>query len=209
MRIRTGFVSNSSSSSFILSIAKEQECKHCNQSNADVLNIIRDLFSSKKYEDYVPKTFSGNPEDYLVSIDTEIEEINKDIHWAHKKIQVLEKINKNPDAVCLMKQWDRIKEEQGRDKGINFLRYGREDDKYRNENEIDTIARDLDWKRTSIKTLEKKRAELENKKSKIEKAINGEEQIYILEVNHMDDAHTLIQNMINNGSVKLIDKVTI
>jgi hypothetical protein len=40
MKIRTGFVSNSSSSSFLLYITPTKTCKHCGRKDPDILELI-------------------------------------------------------------------------------------------------------------------------------------------------------------------------
>jgi hypothetical protein len=43
MKIRNGFVSNSSSSSFIISVHKTNECSHCKRSDSNFLDFIKKI----------------------------------------------------------------------------------------------------------------------------------------------------------------------
>ena len=42
MKIRNGFVSNSSSSSFVLAIRKSESCPHCGRKDLDILKLIEE-----------------------------------------------------------------------------------------------------------------------------------------------------------------------
>lgn len=65
MKIRNGFVSNSSSSSFVISYKKLEPCPHCGRSDVDVVELIRNS------EDY-----DSNVE--AVGFRSVVEEVN---HW--------------------------------------------------------------------------------------------------------------------------------
>ena len=109
MKIRTGFVSNSSSSSYILALSKEDACEHCKYSNAKMIELVRNLFCKNEWDGNVPSSYSGDPENYIESIAKEIEDLEKDIEWNIKKIKVLENISRNDDALALLDEWDNIK----------------------------------------------------------------------------------------------------
>ena len=57
MKTRIGFVSNSSSSSFILAIGDKEKCPHCGRSDVDII----DMIENSRYDD-----------------DTQIEAVGKD-----------------------------------------------------------------------------------------------------------------------------------
>ena len=61
MKLRVGFVSNSSSSSYIIALDEPKKCKECGRSDADILDLI-----------------SKSTQDYGVSDDNEVNAIGLD-----------------------------------------------------------------------------------------------------------------------------------
>ena len=49
MKIRSGFVSNSSSSSFIIAVGNPEKCEHCGRSDVDIIDMINNM--SDGYEE--------------------------------------------------------------------------------------------------------------------------------------------------------------
>ena len=43
MKIRSGFVSNSSSSSFIIAVGEPNKCEHCGRSDIDIIDMINNM----------------------------------------------------------------------------------------------------------------------------------------------------------------------
>jgi len=201
MKIRTGFISNSSSSSFIIALPKDNKCEHCGHSNETIIKLVMDLFGSKSWESYVPNIYSGDPLDYINMIDNEIEQLDKDISWALEQISVLEKISLNKDAVSLLNQWDRIT-------GKVKTRWCRESDEYSEMKDRDELKDRITWLGRDVERARNNKNKLLSKKAKIEAAVANDQTIYVFDIDIHDSAHSLINSLIENGNVEVIEKVT-
>ena len=202
MKIRTGFVSNSSSSSFILAIPNDKECGHCGYSNAAIVELVMDLFGDKSWESYVPKTYSGNPVDYINAIDEEVEQLDKDIAWTIKKIETLENLSTNDEALQLFSEWNDISRQ-------SKARWRREVDEDENYKRVprEILRRDIGHLGASVERSRNEKNKLLAKKAKIKAAIDNNQTIYVFEIDIHDSAHSLIDALIKNGSVEVIEKV--
>jgi len=67
MKIRQGFVSNSSSSSFIVAINPKDKCTHCGRSSPDIVNVLE---STQWYDD--TKLEWTDPTEYIEELQQEI-----------------------------------------------------------------------------------------------------------------------------------------
>ena len=56
MKLRTGFVSNSSSASFVVAVKQGEKCPHCGRSDVDFLDLVEQIGAKADYEDTELKT---------------------------------------------------------------------------------------------------------------------------------------------------------
>jgi hypothetical protein len=92
MKTRSGFVSNSSTSSFILAFKEPQKCKCCGQTPFDFLRHMEIMGVQKETHGY----FIHNTKDEIKNTKYEIEELEKDKVWLEKKIKEYKEMEDNP-----------------------------------------------------------------------------------------------------------------
>ena len=102
MKIRKGFVSNSSSSSFIVGIKKSEACPHCGRSDISILEYIKNTEHSWNNSPSVSaEGIEGILEDRCYGID-DIDELKKKLEGAESKgMQVVEFRVSNHDTSIL------------------------------------------------------------------------------------------------------------
>lgn len=203
MKIRYGFVSNSSSSSYILALPKEKECEHCGHTNGQIIELVSKLFSKGTWDDYVPVNYGGDFEGYIGAIENEIEEIDKDIAWTLKKTKVLENLSKNEDAITLFSEWNEIKQQAK----PRWRRKADESNEEYGTTPREKLKEDVGWLGDQIEINRRKKTSLEAKKRKIEEAIKSDDTLYAFEIDHQDSARDTIEMLIKNGIVKVIEKI--
>lgn len=202
MKIRNGFISNSSSSSYILALPNVKKCEHCESSNDILLELIVDVFSKKSFNGYIPSSYSGDPKQYIETINDEIETIEKDIEWANKRVVDLKNLSKNDDAVSLFAVLSQNKIQNG---GTS-IRWEREcDNGY--DDPRNTLRHEIESLGCKIVELNNNLNKLINERNKIEEAVENDETIYMFEIDYMDPARNIVEKLIEADSVKVIEKI--
>ena len=82
MKVRNGFVSNSSSSSFMIAIKKPQPCASCGCTPIDFLKELEIRIGDKKKE---YEFFNQDIKEYIETLKYDIEELEKDRAWVLKE----------------------------------------------------------------------------------------------------------------------------
>jgi hypothetical protein len=200
MKIRTGFVSNSSSSSFILALSDEKECEHCGYSNTKMLDLIVTLFSKGTPLGDFLSSYVSNPDDCISMINEEIAELDRDIEWILKRINVLEKLSANDDAIVLFSQWNDIQ----KNPDVRQKRYVEESGFSRSPYEH--LKLHIEWLGDDIKRAKNKKAKLGKKRAKIEAVANSGRMIYSFKIDYQDQLHSVIKDIIESGYVEVIEE---
>ena len=97
MKVRNGFVSNSSSSSFVISVKRESDVE---KESALLFDFFIDqLRCGKSFNgSLIRGGFHGTVSHYIDKIKDEQQNVIKDLYWAAKKKEELEELSKNKDA---------------------------------------------------------------------------------------------------------------
>jgi len=199
MKTRSGFVSNSSSTSFILTIENEKECSSCGHSNAELILMAMELFTSKNWNGCVPSSFSGDPQNYIDSLNDEILELDKDIKQTKEKVASLEKILLNEDAIYLMAQHNRI------EKDSKTIRYRRQEEEYYKDPK-QQIENEIEWAKSNVKSYVARKKELEAKRYKICNAVKGGQTLLVFETDNSYMTEDLIDRLAKSGAINLIER---
>jgi predicted RNase H-like nuclease (RuvC/YqgF family) len=86
MKIRNGFVSNSSTSSFLLAIPNDMdECDHCGFGTKMFFSVLIDTLNA--YRSKTKYSLQSSYEDYLNKIQTDLKEIREDIKESERQYQ--------------------------------------------------------------------------------------------------------------------------
>ena len=203
MKLRSGFVSNSSSSSFIVAVPKKAVvCKCCNRSDewmlqafakylttlSDRTNKLHSMTSAEQVDDYYKEELSGHikSKDYALSQIKEIEE--------------LEKTPKIFDDYLRLK------------KQLDTTRYALS---LKNEVEVaqyvpikDTLSERRKRLENHIKDYDKKLKEIKDIIAKVKKAIKNDCSVYSFTIdNWATDAESMLKALMAEKVVEVIHSV--
>lgn len=200
MKIRNGFVSNSSSSSFLIALPAEHSCSKCHQDNKTLLTLLHNLFG-KSWAGNEYKAMRLNLSTCIENIDEEIKQLEHDVHCGQDKLGTLKEISLDKNALSLFYNWYCINTKAS-------LRHWREIEEYKDS--PDYIDEKVQY---SIKSVEQeiyrkqtKISELKEKKDKLRNSLNDNQEIFYLEVGCHGSEYSIINNLIENGIVQLIEK---
>lgn len=185
MKTRKGFVSNSSSSSFVLAINNSDKPEDALFTS--MFEAMSHLFKRKSAADhYYP---IGNDKDYSIkSIDGLIETLEEEIGPARKEIYVLELIAANKDATSLVDRWNAIR----KDPYLNRIKSSQEISQHISA--ADTVQTFVNSVLRKIKRNENTIEDLKSVREKLLKL--GDSTVYSFVV---DNSETEIRRFVNEA----------
>jgi len=209
MKVRNGFVSNSSSSSFIILVdTKSAEGKE------NYLLFKFFLSSLKQYEDdhYLTHNYNNSIEQYVESMKYDLGEKTKDLAFSKEKLKFLKSSLDNKEAVALLDAWGRAdkaaKDRSGKrhEKSITWERHSEEsaqeygyatsfveDETKYLENYIHRTQKEIDQLNADIKKFSE---------------IDAEKAVLAFEVSYQDPNHSLLKEIIESMSwIEVIERI--
>jgi hypothetical protein len=198
MKIRCGYVSNSSSSSFILAINKNKYIK-CNKCGIDFVSIFE--FISKTFKNLenlssywpVPSNIGKSSDTILYAI----EELNNDIKFAENELTVIREIKDDKNASIMFSKLQNA---------ISIL--GVRNARFMSEYEsIEVAVRNEErFIQNKINRMNEDMNKLQVIYDKIEE-LQGTWNIYAFTVDFQDDMHKFVVDAIDKNLVKLIKRI--
>ncbi len=196
MKTRNGFVSNSSSSSFVLAVPAGIV-----QETLDILTIT---MSEANWEEFYPKSFSGGLEEYKEILADEIEAAGQDVVWADEKLKQLKCLYEDLRICAAISVWDSLSNPRLRARRV------REMEEYREEHDLPPISpveiimhRVKDQKKKAQSTT----ARLSTRLSKITEAQEGGATVYVFEdVDYMAKEFRILETLIEKGALTVLER---
>lgn len=218
MKARHGFVSNSSSTSFVIAVREQkiEKCPHCNCSPIDYLNFLHLKTKDEKGQEYEYKIFD---------IKEHIDMLKEDIKNYKSAIEILTKTNEQFRAilddlnapkyinVLINLIGDRLKytyyqrpfakkSKEEQDADLRVLPYDQ-----RASFTYASINTEIEEIQSKINALETEIKEKEEDINKYSKYAEGKWTIFKIKVDHMDaDMHEVIDVMSKSQNVEIIEK---
>ncbi len=196
MKIRNGFVSNSSSSSYILAVKKDCHCENCKFDLSTVFDIISQTF--KRLEDadrYYPMI--SNRDYTLENISDQIEECRKNIEFSNRELSSIKDIENNKDAVKLFCRWKEI-----------FVS-GSSIVQQRKVSEYGLIDKEIVYVREKLEQCIKENEsiieKLEERYDTTSK-LKDDYDIYSFTIDYMDPLHKFVKGLIQKDFVEVIEQ---
>jgi len=210
MKSRQGFVSNSSSSSFVIAIKKAKSKKF-----SDPSSVIDFLIkhSGAKYGDL--KYFSQTPKKYDFLLKKEIKELQKDVRWVEKQKSGLEEALGNEDVVEILAKINRMpsiqsakkrnEDNANKDKTNEDNRFSRE---YMHSMK-EALEREITSLEYSLNSMGEKIKELQEKEKKIQPYLDGDWQLIGFEEDMWGSVlKSAIEDMARRKEAIIIEKAT-
>lgn len=208
MKIRNGFVSNSSSSSFIIALPTKTKCKHCGKKNEDMLWVIHDILKTVYEKENcdganLPK-YGGVAEYLITSMAEEVKSLKKDIYWCNKEKKILEKALKNKDAMNIYERLDDLELHR-------IPRHSREFEAVRKRYSdsagiYDSVSDRIHDLEKTIASAGKKISNFSKKARLVNKAVKNDDTVFVFNLDNASEYRNIIDRLIENGHVTLIDR---
>ena len=188
MKTRNGFVSNSSTSSFLIAIKKPEVCPHCGCTPIDFLKTLQ-ISDNKNNKDYEFSDLDVN--DYISTQKDELEELNKDRNWILKKIKLYEKLLNDKKLAEGIQTFNLVLEDLN-DKKRGFKNYIRDNRWFHDEDNsvLDTVKSQI--KRLSTVYVDKKIKEITEIITQLEK-LNSDDvwTLFNIDIDYMRSNKTI------------------
>lgn len=200
MKIRSGFVSNSSSSSFIIAFSdKEEECLCCKRTNKFILQAIGKYITCLSEKSNKLYTMLDD-ESVEAHFQQKLKELDGSISFAEKRIKDLEELEKTPEA---FDHYLKVKNELEVIRAKVSITQEAEMGKYISP--ADSISQRKADLQKHVKDYEKNRKELKDIIKKIKKAVKEGKVVYGFTIdNWATDAESALQKMIKDGIVETL-----
>lgn len=209
MKVRQGFVSNSSSTCFLISVPKEGEtCEHCGKNDryyVEILDYLLKCFHSEGGK--VLQWYNKEQTMYIAEV---IVEGKKDIKWSKAKIDELERLRKNyllNHAISKMEELFKLLSRMNMSGKVEtrWLREWEENGWHKDEKNV--FMRLLDHLKEKIKQAEKD----VNEGMKKLRAINeyrkkGRRVCYVEIDNFAGTTGRLLEDLLNSGHIDIIER---
>ena len=203
MKVRNGFVSNSSSSSFIVALPKKVKCKCCGKKNEYMLWVLRDLIKNVGAKNNFDSTglsnYAGGAAQLFININEEIKELKKDIYWCNKERKILEKILQNKDAIDLCDSLETIR---------HSPRHDRLTRSYRDSTAEGLVLGKIENLNDTMGKASKEIARLVKKARVIKQSAKNKDTIFTFEMDNTSEYYCIIENLIQSKDIILIKKET-
>ena len=201
MKARNSFVSNSSTTSFLLAI-----CKKIDPKEEVFLNIFEQLISNWDENTGEPTTMHLEPSEYVAKLKEKISEFEKDIAFGKKKLDKVAKILGNNEVLLALDEYQLIKY----DISLSHRR-GMEEARKKKPKEI---FEDATYSyRTEISSLERKMKEAVDELNLIGDISKRNDIKYLCKLKIDNGFNSKIEmqikTLIDNGVVEVIRKETI
>lgn len=198
MKIRSGFVSNSSSSSFIIAVPNTaKECKCCHRSDKWMLQAVGKYLTtlSDKTNKLYAMTSGEHIEEYFKD---ELTGHIKSKGYAEEQLKEIKELEKNPN---IFKDYVRLKKQL--DSSRYNLSINTEADSAQYKSSKDTLTERRKRIERHIADYDKKLQEIKDIIVKVKKAMKNDCTIYSFTIdNWSTDAETALKQLINDKVVE-------
>jgi len=212
MKTRLNFVSNSSSTSFVIAVPdKEERCEHCGRNNYHDIEVLKFLIAAYDIENMAGTNVKWIDAYEKRKIAIEIMDLKKDKRWAQEKIKVLDDLKGNyliNHAITKIEEV--LKSFMGDDPSDQRIRWSRLDNEGGwNKVDKNAFTLELEALKTCVEECDKKIPLLINKLKSMSKYKKANSRICHIEIDNSASAvGRLIRDLLDSGRIDIIEKVS-